>query len=114
VPLFRCPPTGIGLSSDTSAKLGQDPYKGNCEACDLCLPEVMGVPDSLVVAPKILSGLISQGERFGADYTAGVLIDCQEERIPNNWRIRSTSRGLGNTTIFEIRGAFFAVFLGVQ
>jgi ATP-dependent DNA helicase RecQ len=37
-----------------------------------------------VVAQKILSSVIRQGERFGADYTAGVLVGSREERILAN------------------------------
>jgi ATP-dependent DNA helicase RecQ len=36
---------------------------------------------ALVVAQKILSSIIRQGERFGADYTAGMLIGSRESRI---------------------------------
>jgi ATP-dependent DNA helicase RecQ len=53
---------------------GQNLDKENCGACDICLSEIQGVPNALVVAQKILSSIIRQGERFGADYTAGVLI----------------------------------------
>ena len=73
---------------------GQNPDKENCEACDFCLSEVEGVPDSLVVAQKILSSIIRQGERFGADYTAGVLIGSQEDRILANRHNRLSTYGL--------------------
>ncbi len=63
---------------------GQEPDKENCRACDICLGEVEGVPDSLVLGQKILSSVIRQGERFGADYTAGVLTGSREDRILAN------------------------------
>ncbi len=63
---------------------GQRLNKANCQACDVCLGEVEGVPDALIVAQKILSSVIRQGQRFGADYTAGVLIGSREERILAN------------------------------
>jgi len=63
---------------------GQDLEKENCQACDVCLGEVEGVPDALVVAQKILSSVLRQGERFGADYTAGVLTGSREDRILAN------------------------------
>jgi ATP-dependent DNA helicase RecQ len=63
---------------------GQDLPSGSCRACDLCLGEVAGVPDALVVAQKILSGVLRQGERFGADYTAGVLTGSREDRVLAN------------------------------
>ena len=73
---------------------GQNLDKENCGACDICLSEVEGVPDSLVVAQKILSSIVRQGERFGADYTAGVLIGSQEDRIIANKHNSLTTYGL--------------------
>jgi ATP-dependent DNA helicase RecQ len=73
---------------------GQNLDKENCGACDICLSEVEGVPDALVVAQKILSSIIRQGERFGADYTAGVLIGSQEDRIIANKHNGLTTYGL--------------------
>ncbi len=63
---------------------GQDLARKNCAACDICLQEVKGVSDALVTAQKILSSVLRQRERFGADYTAGVLIGSREERIVGN------------------------------
>jgi ATP-dependent DNA helicase RecQ len=73
---------------------GQNPDRENCGACDICLSEVEGVPNALVVAQKILSGIIRQGERFGADYTAGVLIGSRESRILANKHDRLSTYGL--------------------
>jgi ATP-dependent DNA helicase RecQ len=73
---------------------GQNLDKENCGACDICLSELEGVPDALIVAQKILSSIIRQGERFGADYTAGVLIGSQEERILANRHDRLSTYGL--------------------
>jgi ATP-dependent DNA helicase RecQ len=73
---------------------GQTLNKDNCEACDVCLSEVKGVPDALAVAQKILSSIIRQGERFGADYTAGVLIGSQEERVLTNGHNKLSTYGL--------------------
>jgi ATP-dependent DNA helicase RecQ len=73
---------------------GQHFDRENCEACDICLSEVEGVPDALVVAQKILSSVIRQGERFGADYTAGVLIGSKEDRILANHHDRLSTYGL--------------------
>jgi len=63
---------------------GQDLDRDGCRACDICLAEVEGVADALIVAQKILSSVYRQGERFGADYTAGVLTGSREERILAN------------------------------
>jgi ATP-dependent DNA helicase RecQ len=68
--------------------------KENCGACDICLSEVEGVGDALVVAQKILSSIIRQGERFGAEYTAGVLTGSQEDRILANRHNMLSTYGL--------------------
>jgi ATP-dependent DNA helicase RecQ len=73
---------------------GQHLDKENCQACDICLGEVEGVPDALIVAQKILSNIVRQGERFGADYTAGVLVGSREDRVLANHHDQLTTYGL--------------------
>jgi ATP-dependent DNA helicase RecQ len=73
---------------------GQRLDKESCQACDICLGEVEGVPDALTVAQKILSSLIRQGERFGADYTAGVLVGSHEDRVLANHHDQLSTYGL--------------------
>ena len=73
---------------------GQHLDKENCRACDICFGEIEGVPDALVVAQKIVSSIIRQGERFGAEYTAGVLIGSREDRILANKHDMLTTYGL--------------------
>jgi ATP-dependent DNA helicase RecQ len=73
---------------------GQNLDRENCGACDICLSEVEGVPNALVVAQKIISSIIRQGERFGADYTAGVLIGSRESRILANKHDQLSTYGL--------------------
>ena len=73
---------------------GRIPDKDNCGACDICLSEVQGVPDAMVLSQKILSGIIRQGERFGADYTAGVLTASRADRILANSHDRLSTYGL--------------------
>jgi ATP-dependent DNA helicase RecQ len=73
---------------------GQNVDSENCLACDICLGEVEGVSDALVVAQKILSSILRQGERFGADYTAGVLIGSREDRIIGNLHDKLSTYGL--------------------
>jgi ATP-dependent DNA helicase RecQ len=83
---------------------GQDLDQERCRACDICLGEVEGVPDALVLAQKILSSVVRQGERFGADYTAGVLIGSREERILSNRHDQlSTYNLLGEHTRSVVR-----------
>jgi ATP-dependent DNA helicase RecQ len=73
---------------------GQRLDKDHCQACDICLGEVESVPDALIVAQKILSGIIRQGERFGADYTAGVLVGSHEDRVIANHHDRLSTYGI--------------------
>jgi ATP-dependent DNA helicase RecQ len=73
---------------------GQQLDKGNCRACDICLGEVEGVPDALIAAQKILSSILRQGERFGADYTAGVLVGSREDRVLANHHDQLSTYGL--------------------
>jgi ATP-dependent DNA helicase RecQ len=73
---------------------GQIPDKENCGACDICLSEVQGVPDAMVLSQKILSSIIRQGERFGADYTASVLTASRADRILANRHDRLSTYGL--------------------
>ncbi len=73
---------------------GQDLGKENCQTCDICLGEVEGVRDGLVVAQKILSSVIRQKEGFGADYTAGVLIGSHEDRILANRHDKLSTYGI--------------------
>ena len=79
------------------AYFGQPPGAEPCGACDICLGEVEGVADSLVVAQKILSSVLRQGERFGANYTAGVLYGSREDRIVANGHDRLSTHGILKT-----------------
>jgi ATP-dependent DNA helicase RecQ len=65
-----------------------------CRACDICLGEVEGVGDALTIARKILSGVARQKERFGADYTAGVLVGSREDRIIANRHDQLSTYGI--------------------
>ncbi|MBN2338030.1 MAG: DNA helicase RecQ [Acidobacteria bacterium] len=76
------------------AYFGQPAGAEACGACDICLGEVEGVADPVVVAQKILSSVLRQGERFGADYTAGVLYGSREERIVANGHDRLSTHGI--------------------
>jgi ATP-dependent DNA helicase RecQ len=63
---------------------GQFLSGNSCNACDLCLGETEIVPDSLVIAQKILSGVARTGQRFGAGYVVEVLRGSDAERIRGN------------------------------
>jgi ATP-dependent DNA helicase RecQ len=76
------------------AHFGQTLEKSNCGACDFCLNEMNPVEDSLTLAQKILSGVIRQGERFGAAYTVQVLRGSKAKRIVENGHDRLSTWGL--------------------
>lgn len=63
---------------------GQDLDKSNCAACDVCLGDLDYMPDSLVIAQKIISCIKRLDERFGGEYTTLVLVGLQEQRILEN------------------------------
>ena len=73
---------------------GQGFSAETCRACDICLGEVEGVGDALIIAQKILSSVVRQNERFGADYTAGVLVGSHEERIIANRHDKLSTYGI--------------------
>ncbi|MDR1726679.1 MAG: DNA helicase RecQ [Acidobacteriota bacterium] len=87
--------TSVGCRHRTLLEyFGQGYAAASCRACDICLGEVEGVPDALVIAQKILSSVVRQQERFGADYTAGVLVGSREDRIVANRHDRLSTYGL--------------------
>jgi ATP-dependent DNA helicase RecQ len=73
---------------------GQDYAQPNCQACDACLSELDELPDSLVLGQKILSSVVRQGESFGAEYTAQILVGGAEQRIFDNRHDRLKTYGL--------------------
>ena len=60
---------------------GQDLEKPDCAACDICLGELDCLANAMETAQKILSCVARLGERFGAGYTAQVLVGSQDQRI---------------------------------
>jgi ATP-dependent DNA helicase RecQ len=73
---------------------GQDLDKKNCAACDVCLGDMDYLEDSLITAQKILSSILRQEERFGAEYTTMVLIGSQDQRILDNGHDGLSTYGL--------------------
>lgn len=73
---------------------GQKLDSPNCGACDVCLKEMQPVEEPLVIAQKILSSVIRQGERFGAAYTAQVLKGSKNKRISENGHDSLSTWGL--------------------
>ncbi|MCX7418234.1 MAG: DNA helicase RecQ [Planctomycetia bacterium] len=63
---------------------GQDLPSGqaeSCGACDVCLGQLDLVPDPMVLAQKILSSVVRQGERFAMTHTARVLKGSKEKYV---------------------------------
>ena len=73
---------------------GQELADRKCDGCDICLGEVDREDDALVMAQKILSCVLRLEERFGGDYTAGVLIGSQEDRVFEKGHDRLSTYGL--------------------
>jgi ATP-dependent DNA helicase RecQ len=73
---------------------GQELNKESCGACDLCLGQVDLVDDALVIGQKILSSVIRQNQRFGAEYTALVLRGSNDQRILQNGHEKLSTHGL--------------------
>ena len=65
-----------------------------CGACDVCLGEHALLPDSTLVARKILSGVARVQERFGTKYVAEVLHGSQNAKIVANGHDRLSTWGL--------------------
>ena len=60
---------------------GQELDAESCKACDVCFGDLELADDALVTSQKILSCVYRLDERFGGDYTAGVLTGSREQRI---------------------------------
>ena len=64
-----------------SEYFGQAYNELNCGACDVCLEELEEVPDSHVLAQKILSAVARTGQRFGGGYVIDVLRGSRGEKV---------------------------------
>ncbi|MFO7956369.1 MAG: DNA helicase RecQ [Candidatus Brocadiia bacterium] len=73
---------------------GQPFEEESCGACDFCLGEVDCLEDSLETAQKILSCVVRLNQRFGATYTANVLVGSSAERIVENRHDELSTWGL--------------------
>jgi len=77
-----------------SRYFGQNLERLNCMACDVCLEHLQPISDPLVVAQKILSSVIRQGEAYGAEYTAAVLTGAKDQRIIGKGHEKLSTYGL--------------------
>ena len=60
---------------------GQELGVDNCKACDVCFGDLELAENALVSAQKILSCVFRLDQRYGADYTASVLVGSKERRL---------------------------------
>ncbi|MCR9246321.1 MAG: DNA helicase RecQ [bacterium] len=75
-----------------------------CGACDVCLDELETVPDSSVMAQKILSAVYRTGQRFGRAYVIDVLRGSKNEKV--------LQRGHDQIPTFGICAEVSAMLLG--
>ena len=68
------------ISPARSAEAGTESPNG-CGACDMCLGDTTPVPDSTIIAQKILSCIARTDQRFGAGHIVSVLRGERTERI---------------------------------
>ncbi len=73
---------------------GQDLEDDCGNACDVCLGEIDFVEDALVVGQKILSSVVRQEQRFGAQYTANVLKGSRDQKVLQNGHEQLSTHGL--------------------
>ncbi|MBU1048894.1 DNA helicase RecQ [Candidatus Bipolaricaulota bacterium] len=73
---------------------GQRLATDNCKACDVCFGDLELADDALVLGQKILSCVFRLNQRYGADYTANVLVGSKEQRILEARHDQLTTYGL--------------------
>ncbi|TWU24503.1 DNA helicase RecQ [Bythopirellula polymerisocia] len=76
------------------AYFGQQLERDNCGACDACLCEIETIDDALTIGQKILSCVLRLEERYGADYTAKVLVGSNDQRIIERGHEKLSTHGL--------------------
>ena len=64
------------------AYFGETAKRDDCGACDYCLDELEAIPDSVVLARKILSCVARVGQRFGAAHVTNVLRGSDTDQCP--------------------------------
>jgi ATP-dependent DNA helicase RecQ len=73
---------------------GQGYDTDNCNACDLCLGDTEEVPDTLVVAQKILSCVARVNQNFGIGHVTAVLRGENTENVRKRGHEKLTTFGL--------------------
>lgn len=77
-----------------SEHFGQAYTPASCGACDVCLGELALLPESTVVAQKVLSAVARTGGRFGVGHIVAVLAGSDSEAIRRWGHDRQSTFGL--------------------
>jgi ATP-dependent DNA helicase RecQ len=64
---------------------GQQYDNDLCGACDVCHGHHESVPDSLVIAQKIVSCVVRAGEAFGVNHIVSILVGANSQKL-RQWR----------------------------
>ena len=84
---------------------GETYSRAECGACDYCLDELETVPDSAVLARKVLSCVARVGQRFGVAHVANVLCGTETDQVASRGHNGLTTFGLlRDASSSEVRG----------
>jgi ATP-dependent DNA helicase RecQ len=84
---------------------GETYGRDDCGACDYCLEELEAIPDSVVLARKVLSCVARVGQRFGATHVTNVLRGSDSEQIAARGHHQLSTFGLlKDASVPEVRG----------
>ncbi len=77
----------------------------SCGACDVCLAEIESVPDSTILAQKILSAVVKCGQRYGAAHVSDILRGAETANMRRTGHDQLSTYGLlRNDSNAEVRG----------
>ncbi len=84
---------------------GESYTKSSCGSCDVCLDELELIPDSVVLARKVLSCVARVGQRFGATHVGNVLRGHTSEQVTARGHQELSTFGLlADASAAEVRG----------
>ena len=87
------------------AYFGETAKRDDCGACDYCLDELEAIPDSVVLARKILSCVARVGQRFGAAHVTNVLRGSDTDQMSARGHHQLSTFGLlQESSVPEVRG----------
>lgn len=86
--------TGVSCRHQALVGYFGQTLEGTCQSCDVCLGELDVIDDPLRVGQIILSSVVRQGQRFGAEYTAMVVHGSSDKRIIQNRHDELSTYGL--------------------